>query len=57
LAAEIRQALAIEPELVKGASGIFDIAADGALVFSKHRDGRFPGTDEIIQALRKFAAQ
>ncbi len=53
MAAEIRQALGIEPELVKGANGIFDIAADGALIFSKHRDARFPGTDEIVQALRK----
>jgi len=54
LAAEIRQASGIEPELVQGANGIFDIAADGTLVFSKHRDGRFPGTDEILQALRKL---
>jgi selT/selW/selH-like putative selenoprotein len=54
LAAEIRQGLGIEPELVKGANGIFDIAADGTLVFSKHRDARFPATDEIIQALRKL---
>lgn len=54
MAAEIRQGLGIEPELVKGANGIFDIAADGALIFSKHRDARFPGTDEIVQALRKL---
>lgn len=54
MAAEIRQALGIEPELVKGAGGIFDIAADGKLVFSKHRAGRYPGTDEILQALREL---
>jgi predicted Rdx family selenoprotein len=51
LAAEIRQALGIDPELVKGANGIFDVAADGALVFSKHRDARFPGAEEIIRSL------
>ena len=54
MAAEIRQALGVEPELVKGANGIFDVAADGKLVFSKHRDSRFPGTEEIIQSLRKL---
>lgn len=54
LAAEIRQALGIEPELLKGAGGIFDVAADGKLVFSKHRAGRYPGSDEILQELRKL---
>jgi predicted Rdx family selenoprotein len=55
LAAEIRQALGIEPELVKGANGIFDVSADGKLVFSRHRDARFPGADEIIRSLRSLA--
>jgi selT/selW/selH-like putative selenoprotein len=54
LAAEIRQALGIEPELAKGANGIFDVAADGRLVFSKHRDARFPGAEEIIQSLSRL---
>ena len=53
MAAEIRQALGVEPELVKGANGIFDIAADGVLIFSKHRDGGFPGAGEIIEAIRR----
>jgi selT/selW/selH-like putative selenoprotein len=43
----------VESELVKGANGIFDVAADGALIFSKHRDARFPGAAEIVEALRK----
>ena len=44
--------MGIEPELIKGANGIFDVAADGRLVFSKHRDQRFPGAAEIIEVLR-----
>ena len=52
MAAEIRQALGVEPQLVKGANGVFDVAADGKLVFSKHRDARFPAADEIMQSLR-----
>lgn len=47
LAKEIRQALDVEPELVKGDSGVLDVIADGTVVFSKHRDGRFPAPGEI----------
>ena len=39
-------------DLVKGANGVFDVAADGALIFSKHREHRFPDSGEIVQALR-----
>jgi selT/selW/selH-like putative selenoprotein len=54
LAAEIKQALGVQPELIKGDNGVFDVAADGALLFSKHRDGRFPGAAEIVEALRNL---
>jgi selT/selW/selH-like putative selenoprotein len=54
LAAEIKQGLGIEPELVKGANGIFDVAADGKLLFSKHRDARFPEPAEIVRTLRNL---
>ena len=30
---------------------MFDVACDGQLVFSKHRDGRYPEPEEIIRAL------
>ena len=54
MAAEIRQALGIEPELVKGANGTFDVAAGGRLIFSKQREARFPGAQEILESLRKL---
>jgi selT/selW/selH-like putative selenoprotein len=41
----------VEAELAKGAGGVFDVACDGKLVFSKHRDGRYPDPDEITRAL------
>jgi selT/selW/selH-like putative selenoprotein len=44
--------LGIESELAKGANGIFDVAADGKLVFSKYRDQRYPEPEEIISALK-----
>jgi selT/selW/selH-like putative selenoprotein len=37
---------------VKGEGGIFDVEADGRLVFSKHEAGRFPEEDEVLAALR-----
>jgi selT/selW/selH-like putative selenoprotein len=37
---------------VKGDNGVFDVVADGKLMFSKHRDGRFPDASEIVQALK-----
>ncbi|MGQ0655463.1 MAG: Rdx family protein [Betaproteobacteria bacterium] len=52
LAAEIRQAFGVEPVLVKGADGVFDVDADGELVYSKYRDGRFPEPAEVIDRLK-----
>jgi selT/selW/selH-like putative selenoprotein len=40
--------------LIKGRGGIFDVAADGKLVFSKHDAGRFPDDDEVLAAIRKL---
>jgi len=54
LAAEISEALGVKPELRKGSNGIFDIAVDGAIIFSKHREHRYPEAGEIISTLRKL---
>ena len=42
----------MEPELIEGSNGIFDVEADGHMVFSKYAESRFPEPDEIIAALR-----
>ena len=52
MAAAIEKALGIKPELVEGRGGIFDVSADGELIFSKHAMGRFPETSELIEKLR-----
>ena len=36
---------------VEGAKSQFDVVADGTLVFSKQREGRFPEEAELIAAL------
>jgi predicted Rdx family selenoprotein len=44
----------VTPELRKGSNGVFDVTADDAFIYSKHREGRYPETAEIIAALRKL---
>ena len=34
----------------------YDVVADGSLVFSKQREGRFPEDDEVLRLLRPPAA-
>ena len=36
---------------MKGAKGAFEVLVDGALVFSKLAEGRFPDEGEILEAL------
>jgi selT/selW/selH-like putative selenoprotein len=52
VAAKLKQEFQIEPELIKGGSGVFDVVADGRLIFSKHKAGRFPTPEEIVELLR-----
>jgi predicted Rdx family selenoprotein len=40
-----------EAEAVSGDKSQFDVLADGRLIFSKQKEGRFPEHDEIIRAL------
>jgi selT/selW/selH-like putative selenoprotein len=39
--------------LIQGDRGIFEVHADGALIFSKKVVGRFPTHAEIITAIRE----
>jgi len=47
--------LGVEARLIKGKDGVFDVVANGNLVFSKHETGRFPEEREIVEALRSLA--
>jgi selT/selW/selH-like putative selenoprotein len=46
----------ITPRLIEGRGGIFDVAIDGRVVFSKRSVGRFPTPDEIVGAMRAAGA-
>jgi selenoprotein W-related protein len=41
-----------EVRLVPGNKGIFDVSLGGRMLFSKHRVGRFPDYQEILEQLR-----
>lgn len=51
MAARIKEQTGQEPELVAGGGGVFDVVADGQLVYSKHETGRFPEDDEVLSQL------
>jgi predicted Rdx family selenoprotein len=36
----------------EGAKSQYDVVADGTLLFSKQREGRFPEDDEVLELLR-----
>ena len=47
----------IAASIAEGAKSQFDVLADGELVFSKQREGRFPEEDEILAAARLAPAE
>jgi selT/selW/selH-like putative selenoprotein len=53
LAAKLKTELRTEPELLAGSGGVFDVAVDGRLVFSKHDAGHFPNEDLLVETIRE----
>jgi predicted Rdx family selenoprotein len=47
----LNESTAHEAAAVSGEKSQFDVVADGNVIFSKQREGRFPEHDEIIRAL------
>ena len=43
-------------EVVPGRNGIFDVHANGELVFTKSMLGRYPQPDEVVSLLREHLA-
>lgn len=42
----------VKVALEGGEKGIFDVYVDKKLIFSKHNEGRFPETDEILKMVK-----
>jgi selT/selW/selH-like putative selenoprotein len=51
LADSIRERLGVQPELIEGRNGVFEIHLDGQPMFSKRQLGRFPAEGEIEDLL------
>lgn len=56
MAATIKDEFGVEPSLIRGRDGIFDVIVDGEKVFSKHDTGRFPEEEEVIASIREKQA-
>ncbi len=54
----LRKELGIPVALIKGDKGIFEVRADGELIYSKKACGdRFPAAANIVVALRKLGGR
>ena len=53
LAAELKESLGIELELIVGSKGIFDVVANEELIFSKYATKRFPLLGEVTETLKQ----
>lgn len=51
MAAAIRDTKGVDPVLIEGKGGIFDVEVDGRLIYSKHKTMRFPTNQEILDQL------
>ena len=52
MAAELKETLGIESELVASHGGVFEISVDGKTIFSKKLLGRFPDDGEVAGLIR-----
>ena len=48
MAAELKDKLGVESELVASHGGVFEISLDGNPIFSKKALGRFPDDGEVV---------
>jgi predicted Rdx family selenoprotein len=61
LAAELEKEFGVKATMIKGGGGIFDVIADGAVVFSKKgvgdipAVGRFPEPGEVVEKLKAMS--
>ena len=53
MAAELKDALGLEVQLIEGSRGIFDVKVDGNLVYSKYQTNKFPDPGEVTPLVSK----
>lgn len=53
MAADLKQELGTDSELIASGGGVFEVTVDGRLVFSKKSLGRFPEPGEVLKLIGK----
>lgn len=56
MAADLKSRFGIEAELIESGGGVFEVIADGDLIFSKRKLDRFPEHTEIFEAIESRKA-
>jgi len=51
LADAVKDSFGLDVDLKPSKGGCFEVVADGELIFSKLKEGRFPDRHQVIQAL------
>ncbi len=41
----------MQPRLIRGKGGVFEVVKDGETIFSKHEQGRFPEESEVLEKI------
>lgn len=52
LAAELKESVGVDAELVKGSGGIYQVHMDGDLIFDKREVGRYPILGEVTDLVQ-----
>ena len=55
LAAEVKESVGVDLELIESGGGKFEVTAEGELVFSKKETKRFPELGEVSRLLKAKA--
>ncbi|MCB9641392.1 MAG: hypothetical protein H6728_01145 [Myxococcales bacterium] len=53
MAAVLQQNFGVEPVLHRGVRGVLDVHLDGELIFSKHKEGRWPTAEELVRSIQE----
>jgi selT/selW/selH-like putative selenoprotein len=57
LAAEIKKKFNVEPKMIEGSGGVFDVHVNGTQIWSKHETERFPENHEVIEKIEALAGK
>jgi predicted Rdx family selenoprotein len=47
----------VDPKLVRGAGGVFNVIVGNDTIYSKHETGVFPNEKEIVEKLKKMSSR